>query len=233
MNDQPARPDNGVGPDQAEAEAERLREQLEGAEDTAEQLVRNVQTVARDRESYRKAWKEEQQRRVKAETEAERLRTDRPIDVITPADLVAVLRGAGAERDRLDAADRAALDRVRAVLETEAVVGRSALEYRGLITSALMADGAQQPETQPVATAYGDGVGRVFCLRCPRPAEPVPLTIEDVDHWELCPSCGRHVVDVARDTVAPAGVQAVCKCPPEVCGCGHHAGVQTDEETSR
>ena len=37
-------------------------------------------------------------------------------------------------------ADRAAVDRVRAVLETEAVVGRSALEYRGLIATALMAD---------------------------------------------------------------------------------------------
>lgn len=36
-------------------------------------------------------------------------------------------------------ADQAALARVRTVLETEAVVGRSALEYRGLITSALMA----------------------------------------------------------------------------------------------
>jgi hypothetical protein len=30
-----------------------------------------------------------------------------------------------------------------------------------------------------------------------------------------------------------AGMQAVCKCPAEVCGCGHNAGVQTDEETSR
>ncbi|MGW7498625.1 hypothetical protein ACWGKA_30645 [Streptomyces luteogriseus] len=39
--------------------------------------------------------------------------------------------------------DRAAVERVRAVLETEAVVGRSALEYRGLITSALLADEAQ------------------------------------------------------------------------------------------
>jgi hypothetical protein len=36
-------------------------------------------------------------------------------------------------------ANRAAVERVRAVLETEAVVGRSALEYRGLIASALMA----------------------------------------------------------------------------------------------
>lgn len=55
------------------------------------------------------------------------------------------------------AADRAAVERVRAVLETEAVVGRSALEYRGLIASALMADEAQQ---QPGTAAFspGDGV---------------------------------------------------------------------------
>jgi len=39
-------------------------------------------------------------------------------------------------------ADGAAMERVRAVLETEAVLGRSALEYRGLITSALMGDDA-------------------------------------------------------------------------------------------
>jgi hypothetical protein len=44
-------------------------------------------------------------------------------------------------------ADQAALARVRTVLETEAVVGRSALDYRGLITSALMADEAQPAET--------------------------------------------------------------------------------------
>lgn len=40
------------------------------------------------------------------------------------------------------------LARVRTVLETEAVVGRSALEYRGLVTSALMAAEAQQDGTQ-------------------------------------------------------------------------------------
>jgi len=38
----------------------------------------------------------------------------------------------------------AALRRVRAVLEMEAVVGRTALEYRGLILAALTADDAQQ-----------------------------------------------------------------------------------------
>ncbi|MFC5217287.1 hypothetical protein [Streptomyces coerulescens] len=56
---------------------------------------------------------------------------------------------------------------------------------------------ALQPDTE-TPTAYGDGRGRVFCVACPRPATPVSLTANDVDHWELCPSCGRHVVDVAR-----------------------------------
>jgi hypothetical protein len=41
--------------------------------------------------------------------------------------------------------DRAAIERVRSVLEFEAVVGRSALDYRGLIATALMADAASGP----------------------------------------------------------------------------------------
>lgn len=48
-------------------------------------------------------------------------------------------------------ADQAALARVRRVLETEAVVGRSALDYRGLITSALMCAEVQQPKAKPAA----------------------------------------------------------------------------------
>ncbi|MGX1221963.1 hypothetical protein [Streptomyces ambofaciens] len=42
---------------------------------------------------------------------------------------------------------RGALQRIRTVLETEAVVGRTALEYRGLITAALMADETAATET--------------------------------------------------------------------------------------
>lgn len=49
------------------------------------------------------------------------------------------------------ATDQAAVGRVRAVLETEAVVGRSALEYRGLIVSALMAD-----ESAPAVAGHAD-----------------------------------------------------------------------------
>lgn len=54
-------------------------------------------------------------------------------------------------------ADQAAVERVRAVLETEAVVGRSALEYRGLIVSALM-DGEAQPG--PILAAQAPAVDR-------------------------------------------------------------------------
>jgi chromosome segregation ATPase len=46
------------------ADYERRVEQLE---DTAEQHARNTLTVARERDSYRKAWKYEQQRRARAE----------------------------------------------------------------------------------------------------------------------------------------------------------------------
>ncbi|MFJ6085100.1 hypothetical protein ACIQI8_27200 [Streptomyces sp. NPDC092369] len=53
---------------------------------------------------------------------------------------------------------------------------------------------------EPSTTAYGNGKGRAYCLTCaPTVGADVPLTIDDVDHWELCPSCGRHIVDVARD----------------------------------
>ncbi|WP_435279132.1 hypothetical protein [Streptomyces sp. 1222.5] len=63
-------------------------------------------------------------------------------------------------------AAEAALGRVRAVLETEAVAGRTALEYRGLVLSALLAGGAQQqPDTETPRCAHckhpkGDHDGR-------------------------------------------------------------------------
>lgn len=58
------------------------------------------------------------------------------------------------------------------------------------------------PEERPVV-GYNDGRGgSTYCLRCPRPdSVDNPLDINTVDHWELCPSCGRHVVDVARAAV--------------------------------
>lgn len=78
------------------------------------------------------------------------------------------------------------------------------------VTSGARQNGAQTQPTPKPPAAYNDGMGsgRVYCLTCPRPDDvDVPLTIDDVDLSDLCPSCGRHVVDVALDT-EPAVVQA-------------------------
>jgi hypothetical protein len=69
-----------------------------------------------------------------------------------------------------------------------------------------MTDDAQQPKKARPVVAYNDGMGaaRVFCITCPRPDDvDVPLTINDVGDWDLCPSCGRHVIDVARNAAQP------------------------------
>lgn len=46
---------------------EQQKQRADRAEELAEQHARNTSTVARERESYRRAWKEEQQRRARAE----------------------------------------------------------------------------------------------------------------------------------------------------------------------
>lgn len=124
MNDQPARPDNGVGPNQAEAEAERLR-------------------------------------------------TDRAVDVLTPADLVAALRAAGEERDKLHkkeldelrrkltarlSADRAVVYRELADQQTQLAVADDLARRRDLATARRqlvkelrrLADEADEPLAQAV-----------------------------------------------------------------------------------
>lgn len=63
-----------VLPEPADQAAE---ERIEQAEADAELHARNTLTVTNERESYRKAWKDEQQRRVKAETDVKRLTADR------------------------------------------------------------------------------------------------------------------------------------------------------------
>ncbi|MCI3240257.1 hypothetical protein [Streptomyces spinosisporus] len=98
-NTPPSRPEPKTPPADRAAEVERLREQLEEAEDTAEQLVRNVQTVGRERDGYRKAWKEEQQRRVKAEAEQEP--ADRAAVLLEAADAIEA-RQAEIERQEQD-----------------------------------------------------------------------------------------------------------------------------------
>lgn len=59
--------------------------------------------------------------------------------------------------------------------------------------------------TEQSPVAYGDGRGSLntYCIECPRPADvTLPLTVDHVDHWEQCRSCGRYVVDVARVAAA-------------------------------
>lgn len=87
----------------------------------------------------------------------------------------------------------AAVERVRSVLESEAVVGRSALDYRGIIATALMADGAN--ELRRVA------------------AGPQDSTREPVQHTPgtaiLCPDCrakGHSICVDDRPQAAPGGV---------------------------
>ena len=65
-----------------------------------------------------------------------------------------------------------------------------------------MTDTAAPADPRPVI-AYSDGMGsaRIYCVRCPRPDDVVcPLDIEAVEDWDICPSCGRHCIDVARAT---------------------------------
>jgi hypothetical protein len=80
-----------VRPSDATAVAERPEyERAETAEDLAEQHARNTLTVARERDSYRKAWKDEQQRRARAEAELKRLRQESPWLKATAEDLATV-----------------------------------------------------------------------------------------------------------------------------------------------
>jgi hypothetical protein len=101
-----------------------------------------------------------------------------------------------------------AIERVRAVLETEAVVGRSALEYRGLIASALLADEEQQPETQAPALGCGcpdedaveHGFGTPDCTCIPFTRQETPPrylnrptdTVDMISGWERGGDCPHH-----------------------------------------
>ncbi|MFD7705619.1 hypothetical protein [Streptomyces sp. NPDC059786] len=64
--------------------------------------------------------------------------------------------------------DAAAIARVRTVLETEAVVGRSALDYRGLVMSALM-DAEAQPAGAPPVVVLDLSETSARCPLCPHP----------------------------------------------------------------
>ncbi|WP_019328846.1 hypothetical protein [Streptomyces sp. TOR3209] len=85
---------------------------------------------------------------------------------------------------------RAALQRIRTVLETEHVAGRTALEYRGLITAALMAD-----ETAAIETQADELLALATVLEIPRPGTALPLQLRrsygHADRWAICDREGR------------------------------------------
>ena len=86
------------------------------------------------------------------------------------------------------------------VMTSEAGIVRPPCQCLGATPAAAV----QQPKGARPPTAYSDGKGRTYCLPCaPAVGADVPLTINDVGHWDLCPSCGRYVVDVARDQTQP------------------------------
>ncbi|WP_435606616.1 hypothetical protein [Streptomyces ardesiacus] len=91
------------------------------------------------------------------------------------------------------------LDLYRLHADTGTPLGRHVCEARVVGDCECLeqpAAGARQ--NRPPATAYSDGKGRTYCIRCaPAVSADVPLTANDVEPHELCPSCGRHVVDVA------------------------------------
>ncbi|MFF7880984.1 hypothetical protein ACH40F_08100 [Streptomyces sp. NPDC020794] len=84
----------------------------------------------------------------------------------------------------------AAVERVRSVLESEAVVGRSALDYRGLITTALMADDAPDP-SRVAGEAPGPWLVHKIC--CGRDDGKVELAT-----WEEADRFREEYIDSAR-----------------------------------
>lgn len=87
------------------AVAEDVQERLDEAEALAEQHARNTSTVARERESYRAAWKEEQVRRARAEAELRRYTEAESADAAAGS---YAMRAETAERERDEARQHSA-----------------------------------------------------------------------------------------------------------------------------
>jgi hypothetical protein len=107
--------------------------------------------------------------------------------------------------------NRRAVERVRAVLETEAVVGRSALEYRGLIASALMADAAAPAAAsavpgRPDSELLPDRLEAVLTERFTELGNPyseMRRQEQGPDGWPASHPVGpRHVAEVLRELLA-------------------------------
>ncbi|MFD8899852.1 hypothetical protein [Streptomyces ardesiacus] len=105
-----------------------------------------------------------------------------------------------------EAADRAEVVALRLRLKHDYGAANGAREVGAELRR--VADETATTGAQPPATAYSDGKGRTYCIRCaPAVSADVPLTANDVEPHELCPSCGRHVVDVAAAGARQDGAQ--------------------------
>lgn len=85
--------------------------------------------------------------------------------------------------------------------------GYHTITVKALLTAMSDADhepataATEEPQPKRPVVAYNDGKGseRVYCVLCPRPDDVTnPLDANAVDDWDMCPSCGRHCIDVAR-----------------------------------
>jgi hypothetical protein len=119
--------------------------------------------------------------------ERDRLRADRAVVLREAAEIIEQVQHQRDDvvNDALGGLDRITEAEHRAVSRAATTLRRAAAEV-------------QQAEPSKPAVAY-TGKGRTWCLACPHPVdEDVPLNADETQTWDVCPSCGRHVLDVAE-----------------------------------
>lgn len=133
-------------------------------------------------------------------------------------------------QERGDQAE-AAIGRVRAVLETEAVVGRSALEYRGLIASALMAVEAQQPRQSGLKV---DDFARMLAgADVIAGRTQLPFDQLSAEGQERHRQAARTLLERAAEASDEAQQTETPACPDPI-ECGHEAALgQAQQEVKR
>lgn len=115
----------------------------------------------------------------------------------------------------------AAIERVRSVVESEAVRGRSALDFRGLIASALMADGAtadRAAESAPADTGHAySNRDRLAAVQQPKEADGARVVAyfhPDIPNVLLCRIHGNRadldVMPLASENLPNGGVCTEC-----------------------
>lgn len=151
----------------------------------------------------------------RAEAEAQRLRTDRTTVLLEAAQHLYTALFPAVYNDLGQKAAEG--------------VNRAVSELRRL--AAETAEPAAQAEAHSCSNC--EGIDPDTCWTNPnRPPEQCPAA-EFVDYGQQCQKpVGHelHTFEEPQPAAVPAVGQAVCKCPVGVCGCGHHAVGQTDEE---